>query len=528
MFRCSIFMASMKSSESTDFQGLRKFFFPIYRREIPKLLPMFLMSFLTCFNYSLLRNLKDSLLITAKSSGAEVLPFIKLWGILPAAIIMTSLFTWCSNRYRRPQVFVFFISGFLLYFALFAFVLFPMREAFQPHALCDYLEGVLGSGAKGFVAMFRNWTLSMFYIISEMWATVALGILFWGFANEITKVSEARRFYGVLGLGSNLAAIAAGWLGMVFSFSEMQTYFPLGKTPTEQSLMMLVSVILFSGLLILGIYNWMIRAVLSEGNHLEGEKKEKKKKMGFSESIGLVSRNSYLRNIAFIVVSYGVVINLIEVIWKDQLRILYPNAMDYNYFMNMVTLIIGLISATTAIFMATLIRRFGWTKIALICPLILLFTGISFFSCMFLPAGVMGGVVAFTGAASPLALVAFFGAAQNCLSKAAKYSVFDATKEISLIPLESTLKLRGKAAIDGIGSRLGKSGGSLIQQALLLSMGSLAAIAPVVACLIFVVVIGWFYSVIAVGKEFDRMTEVAQTNEESAHMGSADEEAKAV
>ena len=48
------------------------------------------------------------------------------------------------------------------------------------------------------------------------------------------------------------------------------------------------------------------------------------------------------------------------------------------------------------------------------------------------------------------------------LSRGAKYSVFDATKEMSFVPLAPESKIKGKAAIDGVAvARLGKSSGSL-------------------------------------------------------------------
>ena len=51
---------------------------------------------------------------------------------------------------------------------------------------------------------------------------------------------------------------------------------------------------------------------------------------------------------------------------------------------------------------------------------------------------------------TPLTLVVFFGSTQNILCRAAKYSVFDATKEMSFVPLDPESKIKGKAAVDGV------------------------------------------------------------------------------
>jgi AAA family ATP:ADP antiporter len=114
---------------------------------------------------------------------------------------------------------------------------------------------------------------------------------------------------------------------------------------------------------------------------------------------------------------------------------------------------------------------------------------------------------------SPAFLSIFFGGMQNCLSRACKYTVFDTTKEMSFIPLSAECKLKGKAAIDGVGSRLGKSGGSVFHQFLLMVFGTVSASTPYVAALLLLVIFGWITATFSLGKQFNELS-AKQQNEE--------------
>jgi ATP:ADP antiporter, AAA family len=483
------------SLSDKEFSKIRAFFWPIYGHEVKKIVPMMLMLFFICFDYSILRNVKDAVVITAKSSGAEVIPFIKVWVLLPMAILTTLIFTKLSNRFSQEKVFYLIISSFLLFFGLFTFVFYPLRDWLHPHQFADTLEMTLPAGFKGLIAMLRNWSFTIFYVICELWGSIVLTVLFWGFANEITKITEARRFYSLLGVVASLSGIIAGVAANYLSSAESW----------ERTLQTLVAVVIAGGCLTMAIFRWMNAYVLNDpsfdGLHQEKREIRKKQRLSMRESFSYLSNSKYLICIAVLVVSYNLVINLIEIVWKDQLRQLYSSPLEYNTYMNTMTSAVGIISTLTSLFMSQLIARFGWTRTALVTPVIMLITSVGFFTFMLFRHDLAEPVFVLTGM-TPLAIAVFFGAAQVCMSKACKYSVFDSTKEMAFIPLSHESKLKGKAAIDGVGSRLGKSGGSLIHQGLLMFFATVSASAPYVAVILMIVIFGWMGAARSLCKQF--------------------------
>lgn len=502
-------MSKLNSGDS-DFGKWRSYLWPVHHYELMKLIPMLLIFFLVTFDYNVLRVMKDTVVVTAKSSGAEVIPFIKVWVMFPGAILMTFIFTRLSNRYSRESVFYIMISFFLGYYLIFTFFLYPNGHLLHPHASADALETILPAGCKGLIAMYRNWTLTLFYVMSELWSSIILTVLFWGFANQVTRVNEAKRFYGLFGIGANLSGIAAGQASVYLSRHTFNPEIPFGTNAWEQSMAMIVLVVIFVGVLAMVIFRWMHRNILSNPDHYDpSEAKQEKKvrgRLSMRDAFSTLFNSKYLICLALIVVSYNLVINLVEVIWKHQVRELYPNPNEYNLYMNQVSTLTGLLATLFALFISgNSIRRFGWTFTALLTPAVLLITSMGFF-CFFFLKGSFGAEIMAALGTTPLALVVFFGSAQNVISRAAKYSVFDATKEMAFVPLEPSYKIKGKAAIDGVGSRLGKSGGSIVHQSLLLMFSSFAASAPYVAGFLFAVIIVWIGAVKALGLQFNELT----------------------
>ncbi|MCB1119807.1 MAG: hypothetical protein KDK65_07605, partial [Chlamydiia bacterium] len=90
---------------------------------------------------------------------------------------------------------------------------------------------------------------------------------------------------------------------------------------------------------------------------------------------------------------------------------------------------------------------------------------------------------------TPLWIAVVAGMIQNILAKGTKYFLFDPTKEMAYIPLDPESKVKGKAAIEVVGSRFGKSGGLILQAVLL--FGPIIANLPLLLAFITLIILLW-------------------------------------
>jgi AAA family ATP:ADP antiporter len=486
-----------------SFSKLRNFLWPIHAHEHKKLLPMLALFFLISFVYNLLRCMKVTLVVTPEGSGAEVIPFLKVWAVLPGAIFITYLYTKLANHFNREQVFYTVIGLFLGFFTLFLLVLYPNREALELTSLANLLQEVLPEGFKGLVAIIRRWPLSFFYVLSELWSAVVLSMLFWGFANEITSVNEAKRFYAIFALGANFSGIFSGQSAQFLTLQEYNPNLPFGTAAWEQSLALQLGVVLLLGLVIIVLFRLVSRAahdakIAEKPTAIVAEKI----KFSLAECFSYLLKSRYMLYIAILVVAYNIVYNLSDVLWTDQIRQRYPEASDFNAYINEIASITGVFATLSGLILSgNVIRRYGWTITAFITPIIWLITSVGFFCCLLFKENVAFSDTLYAFFSMPIAnLVLIFGSAQICFGRASKYTVFDETKEIAFIPLPQDEQRKGKAVVDGIASRFGKSGGSMTIQMLLIACGDLVSTIPYIAIIFVVVISLWLLAVSRLGK----------------------------
>lgn len=476
----------------------------VKKSSLAKVLPLGLMFFCILFNYTILRDTKDVLVVTAPGSGAETIPFLKTWVNLPMAVGMMVLYGQMSNVLSKEALFYCTIVPFLAFFGAFAFIMYPARETIHPTAFCENLLQSLGPRFMGPLSIVRNWSFCLFYVMAELWGSVVVSVLFWGFANQICTVDEAKQFYPLFGLGANVSLVFAG--RTVRYFSELRGTLPPGVDGWGLSLRGMMSLVVILGGVICGVYWWVNKSIKNDPNAPKAPiKKKKKPKMSMGESLKFLLSSRYIRDLATLVVAYGISINLVEVTWKSKIKAQFPNPNDYSSFMGDFSTCTGIVTFVMMLVSRVIFRKYGWGVAALITPTVLLITGIAFFALV-LGSTQLTPALATVGL-TPLLAAVYVGALQNIFSKSAKYSLFDPCKEMAYIPLDEETQVKGKAAIDVVCNPLGKSGGALIQQFLIFGFGSLAASTPYLGFILLGIVLAWLGAARSLDSQFSPLAE---------------------
>ena len=487
------------------FGKIRATVFPIENAECKKFFMMSGMMFFIIYVYTVVRDTKDTLIVS--SCGAEAITFLKVYGVLPASALFMVAYAKMSNVLSKKALFYTTCVPFFVFYALFCTVIYPNRNRLMPNI--DAQAGGLGF----MISLIKNWDYSLFYVISELFGSVGVSVLFWQLANEIIKVDEAKRFYPLFGQLANIAPIAAG---QTVVLSAHMTD-PNAKDPFLKSIQLITSFIMFSGVAIMSLYKGITTlvdqenaAAVAAGGEttdaaaaaVQAKQKKKKPKMSLGDSFKFLLTNKYLGCMAILVVSYGLAINFTEVMWKSQVKLLYQDKRKYQQFMGNYSTLMGATTFVIIFFGSQIVKTFGMKVGALTTPVMLGLLAAPFFGYI-----IFGGISS-TGASSPKALqtAVWVGLVQNILSKSIKYALFDPTKEMAYIPLGQEEKTKGKAAIDVLAARIGKSGGALLQQAIVLFFGNIIDGAPVVVGLFYVVIMAWIIAANSLGNQFEEVS----------------------
>ena len=494
-------------TEQDSFGRFRGTFFPIYGHELKKLIPLTLIFFCISFNYSVLRSFKDMLMYTNMVDGRKSIYCAKVL-VIPSIFFLTFLYTFIAKRVNRDvrfNIVTFFFAAFFFSFVLFAY---PgeFNEALQISWFDKYIDS--NSKLAPWFDCLRKWPITIFYIFVESWGTIMLGVSFWTFANEINSSKQAKRVYSFFMIGAAIGSIFAGLFIKAF---ENDTFINL----------IVPCVLIFVLALVYNYLGYKVRKYPVEYEIEEKIEKKKKVKLSFIASIRLILQSRYLLLLLCVVLGYNVFMVLLESIWKGSINAyknylveLFKQTMPLLdarkfaekeiknvYFLQ--NIFVGLLSLFIIFFFSRTVSKKRWSLVAFVTPFIggvmsLLFMFSYFFIKKFLPEG-----SSFLGGINPLHLSVLIGLAITVFIKASKYVFFDTSKERAYIPLDEEARVNGKAAIDAIGSRLGKGMSAIFISTVLDPFFSNETVALISFTLLFLILILWIFAILRLSPEYE-------------------------
>lgn len=481
----------------------------VQQAEAPKFIALSMMMFWIVFVFVLTRDTKDTLIVT--NCGAEAIAFLKVYGVIPAATAFMVGYTMLSNHFDTRKLFYITLIPFLVFYTFFGLVMYPARHILHSLVPADWIAN---SGRLSFaVKLLQHWSFALYYIVSELWGSAGVPLLFWSCANDVVPFEQAKRLYPVMSLIGNLGPILSGLTLNLASQVAKKVWPQDDERAFQLSLQMLSFVIAGAGIVIGLLHQYVHRMHDTEINTAAmanpNAKKEniskafqkpstpasaptatkhKKDHLSLRESLSFLANHVYLRRIATMVLAYGVSIECTEILWKAVVHRVFPVRTQYLAFMGRYSLLVGLMSFVMMFVGSGVLHTMGWANAALLTPVMMAVVSIPFYVTIFCANRAAENSLAQT---KLLLIAVYVGLVQHVLSKASKYSIFDPVKEMAYIPLDAASKSRGKAAIDVLGARLGKSAGAFLQQFVVLCTGGLMHGAPFMSLIFYAVLYLW-------------------------------------
>lgn len=93
-----------------------------------------------------------------------------------------------------------------------------------------------------------------------------------------------------------------------------------------------------------------------------------RKRMTMRESFDFLRKSPYIRNLAVLVISYGLAINVVEVSWKAKLKLAFPDPNSYSSFMGTFSSATGVVTLIMMLVGRVIFQKFGWRTAAMITP----------------------------------------------------------------------------------------------------------------------------------------------------------------
>lgn len=409
--------------------------------------------FANLFVYTITRDMKDVMFVL--DCGAEYIPFVKTWINLPVSIMVVSVYQQMLRKLNFHTCYRIMYASMMLISAIVGIGIYPLRDALaipSSHALLS------------------NWVVTLYYVLSPIYGSIIISVLFWSLANMYTEIDEAKRIYPLMGFLANIALIVAGMVAQASC-----AYWGTQNWNANVITLCVSNLIVSTFALLLHRYI-ETSCMMTDSNH------QKKSKTQDKHTFSTLIKEPFVVNMIVMTASYGLMVSLFENIWKHNIKLHFTHAVHYTELMASISFWKGVCTMFFMCMSSFFLKHMSWLQIALITPMCLMIIGAVFF------------VTASSCSSSYAGFVVMTGAVMVVLLKSLKYAFTDPCKEIAFIPTNELIKTQGKATVDIVSSPIGKSGGSFIQQIMFLKY-PIASCIPAIGGIYMLVSMIWIRSI---------------------------------
>jgi len=370
--------------------------------------------------------------------GAEAEQIGKFLNVIAVYFVVIA-FTWLARRYARHWLVTIFAGFFSLAFVGYAIAL------------------------QGEIGQFTVWS---FFVFGDMYNT-AMVVLFWAFTNDIWTSDQAKRTYGMVGLGG----VLGGFVGATVVNASVEN---VGRGPLLYGLVApMIAIVAIA---------FIVHARSDDDDpRKNGPAAPGQKASAMVEGAKVVFQSKYLLAIAGILGAYEIVSNVVDFQLAATVERQITQDLERDAFFGLVGQITGIGSIVVQLFLTSVVmKRFGMRVALAFLPVAILASSVGFF---ILPT---------------LAFAAAMSASDNALN----YSINQSAREALYTPTDPDATYKAKAFIDMFIQRFGKVvsvGLNLVfvavvsQQVRWLTLFTLAIIAA------------WFFLIWYVGRRFREM-----------------------
>lgn len=420
------------------------------------------------FTYTATRITKDSQVIAFGQSGSTPIPVLKIF-VFISSLSYTMFYAYISNKIEKARIFYSICIIYFAFFFTFRYVLMPNHEAIILTSAYNAIYG-LSPSLKSFALVIRDWDVSIFYIASELFGSIMISSEFYILANNIMKIQEAKRFYGVFGLFASFGTLMAGIYVRRIT-SMLKTSATAGVSMSEAWLPSLTYIIygLFIALILVAAsYTYINLKVLTDPKLVDQEQlksQRTKLKMTIGQAVKFLSKSPHMRFLTVMIFSYGASMNIMELMWKNSWRVYFNTPAEIANFQSGVITLLALSTTFVTLFVShNMLRIFSWRFVAYSTPVLLFATSVPFITSMLFGIKLDNYIFYISGIQlSPGFLPIYAGAFWNIISKTCKYALFDPTKEIVYINRDKETKSKGKVSVEILGARFSKLAGAFAQ-----------------------------------------------------------------